>query len=430
MAPFPPPSLPQDEFSKQWANHPRRICLFVEPSPFSYVCGYKNRFQNFIKHLRERGDEVLVVTTHKGAPPHWYGARVLPSYSFSFFLYPTLPLSLAASPRIISEVAKFKPDLIHCSTPGIMCFGALFIAKLLSTPLVFSYHTHVPVYIKDYLWPSFHWLIHPMWWIVRFLHTLADLTLVVSTAMGKELHEKGCSALDAIRVWRKGVDSDIFNPSYKSAAMRHELTEGEVDKPLIVHVGRLGAEKNLPFLREVMKELPGVRLAFIGAGPFMGELQRMFAGTPTVFTGMLEGERLSQAYASGDVFVTPSESETLGFVVLEAMASGTPVVAARAGGIPDIVSQDGTTGFLFNPGDVTDCAAKLRRLIESPELRRKVALAARADVERLDWRASTNQVRTEAYSTAVRLFRKKREAVRSRFPWWPWWTKKEEWESA
>ena len=93
------------------------------------------------------------------------------------------------------------------------------------------------------------------------------------------------------------------------------------------------------------------------------------------FTGMLQGEELSQAYASGDIFITPSESETLGFVVLEAMASGVPVVCARAGGIPDIVSQEGETGFLYTPGDLEDCVGKLTVLLESQELRERIGHA-------------------------------------------------------
>jgi sulfoquinovosyltransferase len=145
------------------AARPRRVALFVEPSPFAYISGYKNRFQNFIKHLREMGDEVIVVTNHEGVPEEFHGAKVIGSWSFPCPMYGKVPLSLALSPRIISEVAKFKPDIIHASSPGIMVFGALAIAKLLSVPLVMSYHTHVPVYIPRY---TFSWLVEPMWQVI------------------------------------------------------------------------------------------------------------------------------------------------------------------------------------------------------------------------------------------------------------------------
>lgn len=136
----------------------------------------------------------------------------------------------------------------------------------------------------------------------------------------------------------------------------------------------------------------------------------MFTGMPAVFTGMLSGEELSQAYASGDVFVMPSESETLGLVVLEAMSSGLPVVAARAGGIPDIIpsDQEDKTGFLFNPGDVEDCLSKLLPLLNNQELRENIGMAAREETEKYDWRAATRKIRNEQYNAAIWFWRKKK----------------------
>lgn len=136
----------------------------------------------------------------------------------------------------------------------------------------------------------------------------------------------------------------------------------------------------------------------------------MFEGMPAVFTGMLQGEELSQAYASGDIFAMPSESETLGFVVLEAMSSGLPVVAARAGGIPEIISQDqqGKTGYLYNPGDLEDFLSKIKPLLHDPELRETIGKAARAEMEKYDWRAATKKVRNEQYNAAIWFWRRKR----------------------
>uniref|UniRef100_A0A0D6R6Q0 Glycosyltransferase subfamily 4-like N-terminal domain-containing protein n=1 Tax=Araucaria cunninghamii TaxID=56994 RepID=A0A0D6R6Q0_ARACU len=396
-----------DPFVARESHQPRRIALFVEPSPFAYVSGYKNRFQNFIKYLREMDDEVLVVTTHEGVPQEFHGAKVIGSWSFPCPWYSKVPLSLALSPRIIWKVAKFKPDIVHCTSPGIMVFGALIIAKLLCVPLVMSYHTHVPIYIPKY---TFSWLVKPMWLIIKFLHRAADLTLVTSTVVAKELEAARVAAAYKIRLWHKGVDSESFHPRFRSHEMRIRLTDGEPQKPLIINVGRLGVEKNLGFFKMIMDRIPEVRLAFIGDGPYRKELEEMFAGMPVVFTGMLHGEELSQAYASGDVFITPSESETLGFVVLEAMSSGVPVLAARAGGIPDIVSpeEEGKTGFLFTPGDIDDCLCKVKLLLNSPELQLNVGKAGRAEVEKHDWRAATKKVRNEQYNAAIWFWQRKR----------------------
>ncbi|CAH9068215.1 unnamed protein product [Cuscuta europaea] len=397
-------------------SRPRRIALFVEPSPFAYVSGYKNRFQNFIKYLREMGDEVMVVTTHEGVPKEFYGAKVIGSLSFPFPWYRNVPLSLALSPRIISEVARFKPDIIHASSPGIMVFGALIIAKLLYVPLVMSYHTHVPVYIPRY---TFSWLVQPMWLVIKFLHSAADLTLVPSAAIAKDLEAYKVTAANRIRLWNKGVDSERFHPRFRSQEMRLRLSNNEPDKPLIVHVGRLGVEKSLDFLKRVMDRLPDVRIAFIGDGPYREELEEMFIGMPAVFTGMLQGEELSQAYASGDVFVMPSESETLGLVVLEAMSSGLPVVAARAGGLTDIIPDDqhGKTGYLFSPGDLNVCLSILEPLLSDHELRETIGKAARVEMEKYDWREATRNIRNEQYSAAIGFWRTKKSQFLRPFQW-------------
>ncbi|WVZ88442.1 hypothetical protein U9M48_034963, partial [Paspalum notatum var. saurae] len=452
LEPEPPHDEAQDE------SRPRRIALFVEPSPFAYVSGYKNRFQNFIKYLREMGDEVIVVTTHEGVPQEFHGAKLIGSWRSPLLLslrpqsllfpcpwYQKVPLSLALSPRIIGEVARFKPDIIHASSPGIMeqtsngniaepgsqieldfkypcstripVFGALIIAKLLCVPLVMSYHTHVPIYIPRY---TFSWLVKPMWLIIKFLHRAADLTLVPSVAIGRDLQAARVTAANKIRLWNKGVDSESFHPRFRNKEMRSRLTSnGEPEKPLILYVGRLGVEKSLDFLKRVMDQLPGSRIAFVGDGPFRAELEQMFSGMPAVFTGTLQGEELSQAYASGDVFVMPSESETLGFVVLEAMSSGVPVVGARAGGIPDIIPEDqeGKTSFLYTPGDVDDCVGKIERLLSCEVLRETMGRAARKEMEKFDWRAATRKIRNEQYSAAIWFWRKKRAQLLRPFHW-------------
>jgi len=405
----PPPASKVD-------SRPRRIALFVEPSPFAYVSGYKNRFQNFIKYLREMGDEVIVVTTHEGLPDEFHGAKLVGSWSFPCPWYQKVPLSLALSPRIIGEVARFKPDIIHASSPGIMVFGALIIAKLLCVPLVMSYHTHVPIYIPRY---TFSWLVKPMWLVIKFLHRAADLTLVPSVAIGRDLQAARVTAANKIRLWNKGVDSESFHPRFRNQEMRSRLTNGEPDKPLIIYVGRLGVEKSLDFHKRVMDRLQGARIAFIGDGPFRPELEEMFSGMPAVFTGTLQGEELSQAYASGDVFVMPSESETLGFVVLEAMSSGVPVVAARAGGIPDIIPEDleGKISYLYTPGDLDDCVDKVESLLSCEELRETMGKAARKEMEKFGWKAATRKIRNEQYSAAIWFWRKKRSQLLRPFQW-------------
>ncbi|KAK8561686.1 hypothetical protein V6N12_048750 [Hibiscus sabdariffa] len=384
---------------------PRRIALFVEPSPFSSPAGVLWGAVDWIKKVS--------VTNQTG---NWSLSRNIKTPAalcpFDF----NVPLSLALSPRIISAVSQFKPDIIHASSPGIMVFGALAIAKLLSVPIVMSYHTHVPVYIPRY---TFSWLVKPMWWVLKFLHRAADLTLVPSAAIARDLQAEKVTAANRIHLWNKGVDSESFHPRYRSHEMRLRLSNGEPEKPLVIHVGRIGVEKSLDFLKSVMDRLPEARIAFIGDGPYREELEKLFTGMPAVFTGMLQGEELSQAYASGDVFVMPSESETLGQVVSEAMSSGIPVVGARAGGVPDIIpaDQEGKTGFLFTPGDIDDCMSKLLPLLHNKELRETIGQAAREEMEKYDWKEATRTIRNEEYNDAIMFWRKKRAELTGPLQW-------------
>ncbi|KAL8257372.1 hypothetical protein R6Q59_029413, partial [Mikania micrantha] len=128
---------------------------YVASPQFRYMSGFKNRFQNFMKYLREMGDDVMVFTTHEGVPEEFHGPKLVGSRRLKC----QVPLSLALSPRIINDVKQFKPDMIHTSSPGIMVFSALVIAKMVSVPIVMSYYTHVPLYISRY---TYSWLFQPI----------------------------------------------------------------------------------------------------------------------------------------------------------------------------------------------------------------------------------------------------------------------------
>jgi glycosyltransferase involved in cell wall biosynthesis len=163
----------------------------------------------------------------------------------------------------------------------------------------------------------------------------------------------------------------------------------------------MSKEKNLRALLEPIRRLgpEGVRLAMVGSGPDRDELERDFAGTNTVFTGYMAGAALASAFASADVFAFPSTTETLGFVALESMASGVPVVGARAGGIPFAVPE-GVAGLLFNPDSVDDFEAQLRRLLFDDELRLQLGQQAREEALRSSWRSATESL-VDFYELAI-----------------------------
>ena len=187
------------------------------------------------------------------------------------------------------------------------------------------------------------------------------------------------------------MDTELFRPDLRNDEMRDRLTQGHPNAPLLIYIGRLSAEKEIDRIKPVLQSIPEARLALVGDGPHREELEKHFAGTLTHFVGYLEGEELGAAYASADAFIFPSRTETLGLVLLEAMAAGCPVVAADAGGIPDIVTN-GVNGFMFDPTDERGAIIATQKLLGMKAERELLRQNARVEAERWGWEAATRQL--------------------------------------
>ena len=302
----------------------------------------------------------------------------------------TLPFSkhrrfTLPSPNVDGIIRGFHPDVVHAAQPILLASSGAFAAHRQRIPLVASYHTHIPRYLD--LYRAWKWGKPAVWWQIRRNHALADLNIATSETMRAELATQG---IENLHVVRRGVDTHTFHPSFASAAMRERLTQGHPEKKLLVFVGRLAAEKEIHRLRAMMDRRDDVALAIVGDGPFRGELERLFAGTATLFPGFMEGEELASAFASADAFVFPSVTETLGLVILEGMASGLPVVAARSGPTLEQVT-DGVDGLLFDSGDEASLDRALERLGDG-ELRTRIRAAARAEAEKFSWEAASDDL--------------------------------------
>lgn len=222
--------------------------------------------------------------------------------------------------------------------------------------------------------------------------------------MKDELIKNGIPRVD---VWRKGIDTIRFHPKFKSIEMRHTISNGNVNDLVLIYVGRLGAEKRLKDIKPILDALPYVRLCFVGDGPQKKELEDFYKGTNTIFMGQLSGDELSSTFASADIFIMPSDSETLGFVVLESMASGIPVIGAAAGGILDLI-HDGIDGYLIEPGNSAQYIQKVIQLYNDPTLRQKMGIAARKEAECWGWEAATSYLRNIQYEKALCNFHSQR----------------------
>lgn len=368
-----------------------RIALFTETF-LPKVDGIVTRLRHTVDHLQRNGDKVLVVAPDGGLT-EYKGAKIYGVSGFPLPLYPELKLALPR-PSIGVALEEFRPDLIHVVNPAVLGLAGLYYAKVMQIPLVASYHTHLPQYLQHY---GLGMLEGVMWELIKASHNQAQLNLCTSTAMVQELREHGIERLD---LWQRGVDTETFYPGLASVEMRSHLSQGHPGSPILLYVGRLGAEKEIDRIKPVLEAIPNARLALVGDGPHRSALEKYFAGTPTHFVGYLTGTELGSAFASADAFIFPSRTETLGLVLLEAMAAGCPVVAARSGGIPDIVT-DGVNGYLFDPTDEEGAIAATVRLFKQQDEREFLRQNARAEAERWGWAAATRQLQN--YYRAVVL---------------------------
>ena len=367
-----------------------RIALFTETF-LPKVDGIVTRLRHTVEHLQRRGDRVLVISPDGGLT-EYKGAKIYGVSGVPLPLYPELTLAFPG-PNVGKVLAEFKPDLIHVVNPAVLGLGGIYYAKTMDLPLVASYHTHLPQYLQHY---GLGALEGVLWELLKAAHNQAKLNLCTSTAMVEELKSHGIERVD---LWQRGVDTEMFQPHLTSAQMRSRLSQEHPESPLLIYVGRVSAEKQIDEIKPVLEAIPEARLAIVGDGPARQDMFAHFAGTATHFVGYLHGLELASAYASADAFIFPSRTETLGLVLLEAMAAGCPVVAAASGGIVDIVT-DGENGYLFDPLEPQSIITATQRLLAAKEEREILRQNARQEAERWSWSAATGQLQ-EHYKSVV-----------------------------
>ncbi|MUT64705.1 glycosyltransferase family 1 protein [Paenibacillus sp. NEAU-GSW1] len=288
------------------------------------------------------------------APEPVYDNPVCRLASIPFWAYPEYRFAIPNLLRIRQELSQFKPDIVHIATPFNTGLAGMSAAQKLHIPIVASYHTHFDQYLESYRLP----LAHSWYWsYMKWFHRNCRAVFAPSQETIHLLQTKGFSGLE---LWSRGVDCDKFTPLKRSGRVR-ELY-GIKERYVLLFVGRLAPEKDLDVLLQVMHRLPErirsqVHWLVVGDGPMM-EQGRRDAPQNVTFTGYRSGEELAALYASSDLFVFPSATETFGNVVLEAAASGLPAIVADKGGVTEIVRHD-ITGVHAQAGNAESFLAAL-----------------------------------------------------------------------
>lgn len=360
-----------------------------------------------LDHLSQRGIEALVIAPRYGDSASYNDVQVHSLPSLSFPLYPEARLGFATF-ALYRDLAAFQPDVAHLFHPVMAGIPAMMMLKWMGAPTVSSFHL-------DYarLAPQFRLGAVDLGFtrplideLTKSVFNWADCSLAPSKLVQRQMRRLG---IDNVGLWRRGVDAEVFHPRFRSAAMREAMTDGNPDSTLLLYVGRLSDEKQIEHIRPTLEQLPNTRLALVGDGPARAQLEQYYADLPVKFMGYLRGERLSQAYASADIFVFPSRLETFGLVVIEAMASGLPVVAARVGGVGDMVSE-GVNGYTFESGDRAALLEGARKIASNQENRRWMGEQARVYAEGQSWEAIMDEL-IEVYAELIAARRRQRVAV-------------------
>ena len=370
---------PGDGFAGDGCGRRLRIALFTG----NYVHirdGVSLTLNRLVRYLEAHGHEVLVFAPTVEGPPIEPAGTFVAVPSVPAPGRPEYRLSVAFPKAARAKLEAFRPDLVHVATPDYLGVRAVRWAAQHGVPAVASFHTHFASYLKYYHLGA----IEPTLWAYgRWFYDHCEQVYVPTAAMGEVLRENGIGT--PIRLWSRGIEAGRFAPAKRSAAWR--AARG-FRAPVVAFVSRLVWEKGLATFAEVVERLERAGVPhhslIVGDGPAREELEARL--TATVFTGHLDGDALATAYASADVFLFPSETETFGNVTLEAMASGLPTVCADASGSRSLVN-DGVTGFLCPPGDPACFYDAVAGLVRSDRQRARMGAAARREALTYDWDA-------------------------------------------
>ena len=357
----------------------KRIALFT--GAYNHIAdGVSLTLNRLVGYLESQDVDIRVFAPTSAKPVIRHEGQLIPVPSIAAPGRPDYRVSLGLPSHVREHVEAFEPGLVHIATPDLLGRKALLFAKKRGLPIVATYHTHFSSYLSYY---RLSWAEPLLWRYLRWFYGHCNHIYVPSESMADVLRENGIQ--NNLYIWERGVETDRFNPAHRSEAWRKELGIGP-EEVVISFVSRLVLEKGLDIFAEVVEALHRLgiphRSVIVGEGPARESLQKRLPDT--LFLGHQSGNALATAYASSDVFLFPSETETFGNVTLEAMASGLPAVCADATGSRSLVI-DGETGFLAPPRETAAFVDAVRKLVLNPSLRQQMREAAFREAQRYAW---------------------------------------------
>lgn len=369
-----------------------RITLVSETFP-PEINGVANTLGRLSDGLRQRGHQVELIRPRQSTDGAANEGELLLCRGWPLPGYPGLQWGEVSMHKLWRRWRRHRPDVLYIATEGPLGLSALRAARRLGVAVVSGFHTNFAQYSGQYgLGVLARLLTH----YLRWFHRRTAITLVPSASQRLELERRG---FERLGLMARGVDAALFNPARRSEALREQWGLGEHDIA-VLHVGRLAAEKNLALLRPCMDALQAshphkrLRLVIVGDGPQRAQLQQQLPDA--VFCGAQRGEALAEHYASGDLFLFPSLTETFGNVVLEALASGLAVVAFDEAAAAQHI-RHGHSGALAMPGDQVAFIDAACWLLEESETLRRVRLNARQHASRQGWPAIIEQFERYLY---------------------------------
>ena len=384
-----------------------RIALFS--GNYNYLREGANQALNIlVRHMEASGATVRVYSPVTDTPAFEPAGTLIPVPSVTLPKRTEFRLALRLPRAIRRDVRQFWPDLIHVSTPDILGTRAQTFARQLGVPIVASMHTRFETYLEYY---GLDWARPLIDAHLRRFYRRSDHVLAPTSALVAEI--KAMRGDDHASVWSRGIDADLFNPDKRDLAWRRAQGIAD-DEVAVLFFGRIVLEKGIDTFVSVIHRLQQqglhVRPLVVGAGPAAA----LFEGLPaTVFTGHVSGHDLARAVASADVLLCPSTTETFGNVLVEAMASGLPVVSADAQNARSILTP-GLDGFICAPVDVDAYAQVLAQLIADPDLRRTIGAAARRTSLTYSWDAASRSVEAAYRAVLARAASSASSTSRSR----------------